>query len=89
MRRFSLGIWIMALLLTSASAAVAEQAKATKAKAATASSTPVNINTATAAQLDALPGVGAKTAQLIVEQRQKSGGFKKIEDLREARLRGL
>ena len=42
---------------------------------------PVNLNTATAAQLEALPGIGARTAALIVEYRQKNGSFKKIEDL--------
>jgi competence protein ComEA len=41
----------------------------------------VNLNTATAAQLEALPGIGAKTAQRILDYRQKSGGFKKIEEL--------
>ena len=46
---------------------------------------PVNINTASAADLDALPGIGAKTAALIVEYRQKNGPFKKIEDLMNVR----
>ena len=41
----------------------------------------VNINTATAAQLEALPGVGAKTAARIVDYRQKKGAFKKVEEL--------
>jgi competence protein ComEA len=41
----------------------------------------VNLNTASAAQLESLPGVGAKTAQRILDYRQKSGGFKKIEEL--------
>ena len=41
----------------------------------------VNINTASVAELDALPGVGAKTAALIIEYRQKNGPFKKIEEL--------
>ena len=45
----------------------------------------VNINTASAAELDALPGVGARTAALIVEYRQKNGPFKKIEDLMNVR----
>jgi competence protein ComEA len=43
--------------------------------------TLVNLNTATVEQLTALPGIGARTAQLIVEHRQKNGPFKKAEDL--------
>lgn len=45
----------------------------------------LNLNTATAAQLDALPGIGPKTAQRILEYRQKIGGFKKIEQLMNVR----
>ncbi len=41
----------------------------------------VNLNTASAADLESLPGIGKSTAQRIVEYRQKSGGFKKIEEL--------
>jgi competence protein ComEA len=41
----------------------------------------INLNTATVDQLTTLPGVGRKTAELIVEYRTKSGGFKKIEEL--------
>ena len=60
----------------------AAQEKTPKSKAATAApATPINLNTATVAQLEALPGVGTRTAQLIVEHRQKNGGFKKIEEL--------
>ena len=46
---------------------------------------PVNINTASVAELDALPGIGAKTAALIIEYRQKNGPFKKIEELMNVR----
>ena len=45
----------------------------------------VNINTATAAELEQLPGIGAKTATRIVDYRQKKGPFKKIEELMNVR----
>jgi competence protein ComEA len=48
---------------------------------APASKATVNLNTATVDQLTTLPGVGRKTAELIIEYRTKSGGFKKIEEL--------
>ena len=43
----------------------------------------VNLNTATQAQLETLPGVGAKAAERILEYRQKNGQFKKIEEILE------
>jgi len=51
------------------------------AKSAPASTAIVNLNTASAADLEGLPGIGAKTAARIVEYRQKNGPFKKIEEL--------
>ena len=56
-----------------------------RAGATRAPGVTVNINTASAAELDALPGIGAKTAALIVEYRQKNGPFKKIEELMNVR----
>ena len=41
----------------------------------------VNLNSASAAELQALPNIGPATAARIIEYRQKSGGFKKVEDL--------
>jgi len=41
----------------------------------------VNLNTASTTQIAALPGIGDKAAQRIVEYREKNGGFKKIEEL--------
>jgi competence protein ComEA len=42
---------------------------------------PINVNTATPADLQRLPGVGPKRAQLIIEERQKRP-FTSIEELR-------
>jgi competence protein ComEA len=55
------------------------------ARSTTAVSAPLNLNAATVAQLEALPGIGRATAERIVEYRQKSGGFKKTEDLMNVR----
>lgn len=41
----------------------------------------VNINTASAAELEKLPHIGAKTAQNIIEYREKFGKFRKAEHL--------
>ncbi|WP_405084292.1 ComEA family DNA-binding protein [Microbispora sp. NBC_01389] len=43
----------------------------------------VNLNTATAAQLDALPGVGGVIAQRIVDYRDARGGFQSVEQLKD------
>ena len=42
----------------------------------------VNINNASIAELDTLPRVGISTANKIIEYRQKSGGFKTIEEIK-------
>jgi competence protein ComEA len=80
MRRLSCVV-AMLVLLASVGAGAEGQSKPSGAKAAATVTTPININTATAAQLEGLPGIGARTAQAIVDHRQKSGGFKKIEEL--------
>ncbi len=41
----------------------------------------VNLNTASVEQLTALPGVGQKLAERIVEHRQKSGAFRSTQEL--------
>jgi competence protein ComEA len=43
----------------------------------------VNLNTATAADLDALPGIGPVLAQRIVQWRSEHGRFARVEQLRE------
>ena len=54
-------------------------------KIALAQKTPptqlVNLNTATIAQLETLPGIGPNTAKSIVEFRNHSGPFQRVEDL--------
>ncbi|HXN97814.1 MAG TPA: helix-hairpin-helix domain-containing protein [Candidatus Acidoferrales bacterium] len=42
---------------------------------------PVDLNVATAEQLQQVPGIGPSTAKAIVNFRQKSGPFQRIEDL--------
>ena len=57
------------------------QGRPAGAKTMATAAAPVNLNTATAEQLATIPGVGPKTAERIIEYRQKNGGFKKVEDL--------
>lgn len=79
---FVVPVFVVAALV---SAPAAGQDAGRSAPAAATSAAPLNLNTATAAQLEALPGIGARTAALIVEYRQKNGGFKKVEDLMNVR----
>ena len=89
MFRSVLSFTVAALLLTVSVPAAHAQSKSTSrtavAKKSGATTAVVNINTASAAELDGLPGIGAKTAALIVEYRQKNGPFKKIEELMNVR----
>ena len=76
---------ILAVVALAATGTAAEQKASAPAKAAAPAAatpaSPVNLNTATQAQLETLPGIGAKAAQRILEYRQKNGNFKKLEDL--------
>lgn len=42
---------------------------------------PIDLNSASVKDLQQLPGVGPVTAQRIVEMRDKSGRFRRVEDL--------
>ena len=81
MRRMCVLTTVVLAMLIAVPAIGAAQDKPAKARTAAAPASPLNLNTATVAQLQALPGVGAATAKLIVEHRQKNGGFKKVEEL--------
>jgi len=76
---------LLALCLLSLPAALVAQTEARPQNASDAASAPVNLNTATTEQLETLPGVGPATAKRILEYRQKSGGFKKVEELMNVR----
>ena len=95
MNRLSL-ILIAALSFASAAPLMAEGADRAQrsskpaaipvAKPPVAASTAViNLNTATSAQIATLPGIGPKTADLIVQYRTKNGAFKKIEEIMNVR----
>ena len=64
----------IATLVASGSSFAAAPAKAAPAG-------KVNLNTATVEQLTTVPGVGPKLAARIVEQRQKSGSFKSVQEI--------
>ena len=71
---------VMTLVLATLVSAGAVLAAAKPAPAA-----KVNLNTATVEQLTMLPGVGPKLAARIVDQRQKEGAFKSIQELMNVR----
>jgi competence protein ComEA len=89
MFRTALTLAVVAAAIAASPAVVSAQEKpaATHTTAKPAPAVAVNINTASAAELEALPGIGAAMAARIVEYRQKNGPFKKIEDL--MNVRGL
>jgi competence protein ComEA len=84
-RRFALWSVVLTLAAAPAAPALAQQAPviASKSspKAQVKADAVINLNTANTADLESLPGIGKSTAQRIVEYRQKSGGFKKIEEI--------
>jgi competence protein ComEA len=60
---------------------VGEIDPAVGATAGSAPAGPIDLNTATAADLEALPGVGPATASAIVDDRDRNGPFASVDDL--------
>ena len=85
MARLSIvALTLFVLLITTVP--VRGQRAAKPAPAPTAVSTRlINLNTASAIEIAELPGIGPKTAELIVQYRQKNGSFKKIEEIMNVR----
>jgi competence protein ComEA len=75
---------LTALVVFSSPLIAQRTAKAPEATAAV-STEVVNLNSATAAQIASLPGIGLKTADLVVQYRVKNGPFKKIEEIMNVR----
>ena len=78
---------VMALMVMPWTAVAADKAANASGRPATVSTTvgsdaKVNINTASAKELMALNGIGAKVAERIVAYREANGPFKKAEDLK-------
>lgn len=48
----------------------------------------VDVNQASAAQLEGIRGIGPRTAEIIVRERERGGDFESLEDLSE-RVRGI
>lgn len=60
---------------------LAYEALLAKASAQKTLSERININTASAGELATLTGVGAKTAQAIIDYREMMGAFKTVDEL--------
>lgn len=51
----------------------------------TPTSEPINLNTATQEQLETLPGIGPVLAEAIITERDRKGGFRSVNELRDVR----
>src|ERR687895_1465649 len=80
----SLMALLVALVCIAGPAAAQQPPRAAK-MAAPVPTEIVNLNSATATQIATLPGIGQKTAELVVQYRQKNGPFKKIEEIMNVR----
>ena len=68
------GALAVLMLVLAASSALTAQKKVTTAQ-------PIDLNAATVQQLQQVPGIGPATAKAIVQVREKSGRYQRVEDL--------
>ena len=84
-------IWSVMVALALCAGPVCVEAAQTTAETGVASAAQrpsgelMDLNQASAAQLESLPGIGAVTAERIIEYRQEHGAFKKTEELMNVR----
>ena len=45
----------------------------------------MSLNSATQAELEALPGIGPTLAEAIITERERRGGFRSVNELRDVR----
>ena len=76
---------LIAAVVFISSPLAAQRASKPPVSATVVSTEVVNLNNATAAQIASLPGIGPKTADLVVQYRVKNGPFKKIEEIMNVR----
>lgn len=82
MRRTAL-ILLLSLTITACSTRVVYEPQ----RIAASSPNAININTATVDELEKLPYIGRKTAEAIVDHRERHGAFRRVEHL--MLIRGL
>lgn len=68
-----------------ASARVSEKPSIDSLPARQAGTRQVDLNQATLSDLEALPGIGPKLAQRVIEHRDENGPFRSVDDLRQVK----
>ena len=75
------GLLLLVPFVAAAQEPAAARSQEEKPKAAAANPDLLDLNAATVEQLQKLPGIGKVTAEAIVRFREKSGPFRRVEEL--------